>query len=626
MAILLPEPHLRHVKMTPGERSFAARLISKLENDYHCWFDVPVGKKRLRPDFIVLHPGRGILVLELKDWKLDTVRQIDQKTVELMTDRGIKHVPNPLEQARAYALEIKETLEGDPFLVEQDNPKYKGRLIFPWGYGVVLTNITRQQFLQAQLDQAIPADKVICQDEMKERVDAEEFQKRLWGMFIYNFGTVLSLSRIDRIRWHLFPEIRVDQGGLFPPEAVAPKGQPSQPSDIAEVIPDIVKVMDHEQEKFARNLGVGHRMIHGVAGSGKTLILAYRCLHLSNAGLAKPILVLCYNKTLSAKLQAMLHARGAGNNVQVRHFHGWCKDMCNLYHLELPGDSGQPIYERQVEAVMAGVDKGRVPRAQYAGILIDEGHDFEPEWFKLVVQMLDPETDALLLVYDDVQGIYNRKRPKSWASVGINVPGRRSTIFKVNYRNTAEALDVAYRFVSDYLDDASGTEDIPLVRPSKGLRHGAAPLIKKLPDFDKELNYVAAWFKTQAERGIPYNKMAVLCRFGNQLEKASQLLQMLGVPTSVPAAAGENAGGARNKDAVQFLTMHSSKGLEFHSVAIPDLGCMPYKKVPEADEGRVLYVAMTRATHELLLTYHNESKFTQRLTEQILSGKETSAA
>lgn len=37
-------------------------------------------------------------------------------------------------------------------------------------------------------------------------------------------------------------------------------------------------------------------------------------------------------------------------------------------------------------------------------------------------------------------------------------------------------------------------------------------------------------------------------------------------------------------------------------------------------------VAMTLVTHELLLTYHNESKFTQRLTEQILSGKETSAA
>jgi superfamily I DNA and RNA helicase len=36
--------------------------------------------------------------------------------------------------------------------------------------------------------------------------------------------------------------------------------------------------MDMEQEKLARNLGEGHRIIHGVAGSGKTLILAYRAM------------------------------------------------------------------------------------------------------------------------------------------------------------------------------------------------------------------------------------------------------------------------------------------------------------------------------------------------------------
>lgn len=56
--------------MTPGERRFATRLLTKLEDDYHCWFNVPVGRKQLRPDFIVLHPGRGVLVLEVKDWKL----------------------------------------------------------------------------------------------------------------------------------------------------------------------------------------------------------------------------------------------------------------------------------------------------------------------------------------------------------------------------------------------------------------------------------------------------------------------------------------------------------------------------------------------------------------------------
>ena len=42
---------------------------------------------------------------------------------------------------------------------------------------------------------------------------------------------------------------------------------------VAKVLPDVVK-----QEKIARNLGEGHRIIHDVAGSGKTQLLAYRCL------------------------------------------------------------------------------------------------------------------------------------------------------------------------------------------------------------------------------------------------------------------------------------------------------------------------------------------------------------
>ncbi|HYP68743.1 MAG TPA: NERD domain-containing protein [Thiobacillaceae bacterium] len=419
MAILLPSHHLKHVKMTPGERRFATRLLTKLEDDYHCWFNVPVGRKQLRPDFIVLHPGRGVLVLEVKDWKLATVRQVDRLTVELMTDRGVKTEPNPLEQARTYAIAIKEMLERDPFLVQQDAGRYKGHLLLPWGFGVVLTNITRKQFEDAQLDQAIPGDKVICSDEMTESGDSEDLQKRLWGMFNYHYGAVLTLAHVDRIRWHLFPEIRIEQGNLFEP----PSETPDTTQAIAEVVPDIVRLMDLEQEKLARNLGMGHRIIHGVAGSGKTMILAYRCLYLAQAGLGKPILVLCYNKTLAAKLQELLTRKGAGNDVQIRHFHGWCKDMCNLYQLDLPPDD-RPIYERQVAAVMAGVDAGRVPRAQYAALLIDEGHDFLPEWFKLVVQMIDPQTSSLLLLYDDAQSIYGDRRKFSWKSVGIEAAGR----------------------------------------------------------------------------------------------------------------------------------------------------------------------------------------------------------
>lgn len=48
------------------------------------------------------------------------------------------------------------------------------------------------------------------------------------------------------------------------------------------------------------------------------------------------------------------------------------------------------------------------------------------------------------------------------------------------------------------------------------------------------------------------------------------------------------------EDAVKIVSMHSSKGLKFGLVLIPNLGEMPKKSEYEADEARLLYVAMTR--------------------------------
>lgn len=37
---------------TPGERRFARLLEAKLEDDYLCWFNVPIGPSRLHPVFL----------------------------------------------------------------------------------------------------------------------------------------------------------------------------------------------------------------------------------------------------------------------------------------------------------------------------------------------------------------------------------------------------------------------------------------------------------------------------------------------------------------------------------------------------------------------------------------------
>ena len=108
MATLIPSFHSCASRMTPGERRFAQRLQEKLEDDYLCWYDVPVGRAWAHPDFIILHPRRGLLVLEVKDWKLDTIRDANKNAFSILTNRGLKSLPNPLEQARQYVQGISD--------------------------------------------------------------------------------------------------------------------------------------------------------------------------------------------------------------------------------------------------------------------------------------------------------------------------------------------------------------------------------------------------------------------------------------------------------------------------------------------------------------------------------------
>ena len=100
MASLIPSLNSCINRMQTGEKRFAWRIGSHLEDDYLCWYELPVGKRQRYSDFIILHPARGLLLLEVKDWKLDTIQKIDKMTATIITPRGVKTVSNPLEQVR----------------------------------------------------------------------------------------------------------------------------------------------------------------------------------------------------------------------------------------------------------------------------------------------------------------------------------------------------------------------------------------------------------------------------------------------------------------------------------------------------------------------------------------------
>jgi len=604
MATLIPAYSTCRFDST-GERRLAERLEQKLDNDYLLWHNVPIGPKQTHPDFVLLHPRRGLLILETKDWKLETIQRATRQMWEIIPNGHLKVEKNPLAQARHCAIQVVNALERDPQLVQPDGA-HQGKLAFPWGHGVVFTRITRKQFDAAGLSDAIEPRYVICQDEMEESADVEEFQQRLWNMFPYAFESVLSLpqleSALDRVRWIMFPEVRVQtQGVLF------------DDSDVDAELPSIMQVMDIQQEQLARSLGDGHRVIHGVAGSGKTMILGYRAEYLAKAHTAasKPILILCYNEPLAVKLHSVMEAKGLSERVHARHFHSWCHRQLTTYGQNLP-PQGPDFYDGLVDYVIRAVDRKQIPSGQYQAVLIDEGHDFAPAWLKLVTQMVDPTTNSLLVLYDDAQSIYERSRSKqfNFKSVGIQAQGR-TTILKINYRNTRQILQTASLIAADLLTaDDKDDDGIPLLKPISCGRDGEAPLIIRLPNLRAEATKVAELLHAAHQEGHAWGDMAVLCRHHHEMDECAQALSRWQLPFEVRARSGSFH---PHEDTIKVMTMHVSKGLEFPVVALMGVGQMPAEGEDERDEARLFYVGATRATHRLVITTSGAGSFAARL-------------
>ena len=307
-------------------------------------------------------------------------------------------------------------------------------------------------------------------------------------------------------------------------------------------------------------------------------------------------------------------ARGLAEQVVVRNFHRWCIDQITHYHVPKPLE-GDGFFERLVATVSSAVERGQIPRAQYGAVLIDEGHDFEPDWFKLVTQMIDPASNSLLLLYDDAQSIYGKKRPGnfSFKSVGIQAQGR-TTILRVNYRNTNEILDCAYSFAREILTPVDAEEDgVPLVKPEMAGRHGAKPQFVRLGSLKAEAKHIAEQLSWLHQQTTPWNQMAILYKAGFIAAEITQTLDLMKIPYDW--LSDRNAKRFDSlRDSVKIMTLHSSKGLEFPIVAIAGLGFMPYKEGEVVEDARLLYVGMTRATEHLWMTGSKNSVFVQRLS------------
>ena len=593
-----------------GEKDVLDALARNLEDDYTVWHNIPIMGSGREPDFVILHPGRGLLVLEVKGWKRLTIVDANPMQVRIRTERGLVGSEHPVAQARGYMLDLTHQLEKHPELLHAEG-RHRGKLLLPWGWGAVLSRIRRREVdNDASFAAVFEPHKVLLQDDLDEDLGPMAFQEKLWGMFNVQWQHQLSLPQMNIVRGLLFPELRIGAQ-----QALWPEGSPARL-----VVQDVLQVMDLQQEAVARNLGEGHRVIHGPAGSGKTMILVFRAVQLAAAARpGKPILVLCFNRPLATRIETMLRLKGVGPAVQVSTFHAWAMDLIRTYQLG-PVRSGaltSEDYEAMARLACEGITSARVPKGQYTALLIDEAHDLADEWLAAAAQMVDPASKSLLVLYDDAQSIYQKQRRKwNFASLGIEAKGR-TDILRINYRNTTEVLALALECAQAVLQEGRdrAEEELPLVMPQSAGRSGPLPVLLRFERGAQESAGVAQRVAELLAQGRQPSEIAVLARYHRSLDGIRAALEAAGVPCT--PAKGDRRRPAGPADVVTLTTFHSSKGLEFPCVFLVGLDRIDEAEANRLEELRLLYVAMTRATHVLVLTAVGSSRLTRHVEQAL---------
>ncbi len=598
MAVSIPE-RIRGNPGIPKERQLVGgALVADLDEVATVWYEPPFDLDDARPHFLVLEPSIGVCVVMVFD-QTEAQDALQAMRGHLRVS-GDDEVTNPLERANAFGHELRSRIMDEPALPD-----------VPVGGLAAFPHLHRAEAEALAFDSVIDLEHCLFRGDLDaarrgDDVIAARLNRALEG----GLPEPLTDAQEGALRGILHPEVVITapaQASLF--------RQPDPADDRAEMF----RVMDRRQEVLAKGLGPGHRVIRGVAGSGKTLVLVARARLLARLSASKPILVTCYTRSLAGLLSAYL---GDHTNVQVRTLHALMREVMLLAGITPPTDLDRwPAEALRAAGTLGGTDGPPLP--QYRAVLIDEAQDFSAEALRfatLLAEESDGEQDVLV-VADAAQDIYGRGF--TWKDAGINARGR-TRILRVNYRNTKEILAFAHAFLTAddtvEVDEAPAVDDaVTVIAAESAERSGVRPSVTQVADMDAELDAVAEAVQRRLRADTPARSIAVLYLDGRTDDRAEQLDQRLReiVPDLLWSNAMRAPGSADPKELlgstespVVLSTIHSAKGLEFPAVIVCGLGGRPGSGATRLrQDRRTLYVGLTRAQDELVVVVRSDDMF-----------------
>jgi superfamily I DNA/RNA helicase len=376
-----------------------------------------------------------------------------------------------------------------------------------------------------------------------------------------------------------------------------------------------IKLTD-EQRRHIQPTPHQHQRLRGVAGSGKTLVIAHRAAQLAAQG--RRVLIVGFNITLSNYIHDFVSNSPYNFNwglIEIIHFHGFC------YRFLAENDQHRPYIEDFAENIAAVValanklleENRNCKHREYDAILIDEGQDFEREWYLLLTKLLTAN-DEVLFVADERQNIYQRDMAWIDNMSGTKFRGRWREL-KSSYRLSFALGELANQFASAFLlDEGVPVEkDAELMLPgfdyylhwfnlSLDQQHAWVTIIEKLYDY---------WTKDHSVHPADIVILVPTHKRGWELVNYFKYERQIEV-NHVFKEEGDGVNANKHKRSfwmgdsrLKICTIHSFKGWEVKNVILL-IPSIEDRYDENASLDRMLYTAITRSRQHLIILNQQE--------------------
>lgn len=374
MARMYPN-RLRVETKSNAERLLYERFQRELPDEYTvfhsvAWLarDTRGGARDGEADFIVAHPERGILIVEVKGGNI----RYDGASDQWYSNQH--EITDPFEQAKDNKYSLLEKLKELPY--------WRHRWV-TLGHVVAFPDVPVKQDLRLDAPETIILD---CDD--LDRLPAwVEGALAYWQAEDGRAGEpgrdgVRELVALLSPSWELRAPLAVQ---------------------FAREEQDFIRLTE-QQFRLLDFLNFQRRAaISGCAGSGKTTMATEQARRLGAQGFR--VLLTCFNRHLAEYLQSdgTLPAK-----VEVRHFHGVCARLvreAGMADRLAGGWQSQEWYDRTLPELLMEAAERLGP--QYDAIIVDEGQDFLADWWVPLQCLLeDPDRGIFYIFYDDNQNLF----------------------------------------------------------------------------------------------------------------------------------------------------------------------------------------------------------------------------